>query len=109
MTIKIDEDITKLGVIDCLEFLKNKKFSAVENVNAFSKKVKENKLNAFITNTIDYALERAKKIDNGEIKGKLAGVVFGVKDVFCTKGIRTTCASKILENFNYLLSPKILS
>ena len=93
------DEIVKLGVIDCLAGLQNKKFSAVENVNAFADKVKENKLNAFITTTIDYAVERAKKVDSGEITGKLAGVVFGVKDVFCTKGIRTTCGSKMLEKF----------
>ena len=94
-----NDEIAKLGVVDCLNGLKNKEFSAVENVKAFADKVKENKYNAFITPTIDYALDRAKKVDNGEITGRLAGIVFGVKDAFCTKGIRTTCGSKILENF----------
>ena len=92
-------DLTKLGVIECINGIEKEKFSAVENVIAFQEKIEKSDLNAFITTTFDYALERAKKVDNGEIKGKLAGVVLGVKDVFCTKGIRTTCGSKMLENF----------
>lgn len=94
-----NEEIVKLGAIECKKAIDEKKFSAVENVKAFQEKIENSKLNAYITKTFDYALERAKKVDNGEIKGRLAGVVFGVKDVFCTKGIRTTCASKMLENF----------
>jgi aspartyl-tRNA(Asn)/glutamyl-tRNA(Gln) amidotransferase subunit A len=94
-----NEEITKLGVVEAKNALEEKKFSAVENVNAFQEKIEKSKLNSYITTTFDYALERAKKVDSGEIKGRLAGVVFGVKDVFCTKGIRTTCGSKMLENF----------
>jgi len=94
-----NEEITKLGVVEAKNALEEKKFSAVENVNAFKQKIEKSKLNSYITTTFDYALERAKKVDSGEIKGRLAGVVFGVKDVFCTKGIRTTCGSKMLENF----------
>ncbi len=93
------EEITKLSATECLEGLKNKHFSAVENVNAFIEKIDRNKYNAFITKTFDYALNRAKMVDEGTVKGRLAGVVFGVKDVFCTKGIRTTCGSKMLETF----------
>ena len=56
-----NDEIVKLGVVECLNGLKNKEFSAVENVKAFADKVNENKYNAFIAPTIDYALERAKK------------------------------------------------
>ena len=94
-----NEEITKLGAVECKNAIENNEFSAVENVKAFQEKIEKSDLNAFITTTFDYALERAKKVDSGEITGRLAGVVFGVKDVFCTKGIRTTCGSKILENF----------
>lgn len=94
-----NEEIVKLGAIESKKALDEKKFSAVENVKAFQEKIEKSKLNAYITTTFDYALERAKKVDASEIKGRLAGVVFGVKDVFCTKGIRTTCGSKMLENF----------
>ena len=94
-----NDEIVKLGATECRKALEEKRFTAVENVKAFQEKIEKSELNAFITTTFDYALERAKKVDNGEIKGRLAGVVFGVKDVFCTKGIRTTCGSKMLENF----------
>lgn len=93
------EEITKLGVLECKKAIDDGHFSAVENVNAFIKKIENSKLNAFITTTFEKAIEKAKLIDSGKIKGRLAGIVFGVKDVFCTKGVRTTCGSKMLENF----------
>ena len=77
-----NEEIVKLGAVECKKALEEKKFSAVENVKAFQEKIEKSDLNAFITTTFDYALERAKKVDNGEIKGRLAGVVFGVKDEY---------------------------
>jgi aspartyl-tRNA(Asn)/glutamyl-tRNA(Gln) amidotransferase subunit A len=58
--------------------------------------------NAFITLTPELALEQAKQADI-EIQSKKAGLLTGLpighKDLFCTQGIRTTCASKMLENF----------
>ncbi len=60
-------------------------------------------LNAFLTICAEEALTQAKKIEEKIIKGEslgvLAGVPVAVKDNICTKGVRTTCASKILENF----------
>ncbi len=64
---------------------------------------KDAKIKAYLTLNKDTALERAKtidlKINRGEPLGKLAGVPIAIKDNLCTKGLRTTCASKILENF----------
>lgn len=69
----------------------------------FLKKIQEKKdLNAFITVFDDYAIERAKIIDQKIAMGKagnLAGMVIAVKDILVQKGKRTTCGSKILENF----------
>ena len=61
------------------------------------------KYNAFITETPEYALKQAaesdKRISKGERLSDLDGVPLAIKDLFCTENIRTTAASKILENF----------
>ncbi len=63
---------------------------------------KNPQINAFIHNCFDYALESAERADK-LIKGGnapiLAGIPFGIKDNICTKGLPTTCCSRILENF----------
>ena len=64
---------------------------------------KEKDVQAFITELKDEALKQSEeiqnKIDNGEKLGDLAGIPIGIKDIICTKGVKTTCASKMLENF----------
>ena len=63
----------------------------------------EPQLHSFLCVTAEQALEQARQVDAkiaaGEEIGLLAGIPIGIKDNMCTKGIRTTCASKILENF----------
>jgi aspartyl-tRNA(Asn)/glutamyl-tRNA(Gln) amidotransferase subunit A len=60
-------------------------------------------LHSFLCVTSEYALEQARQVDAkisaGEEIGLLAGIPIGIKDNMCTKGIPTTCASRILENF----------
>lgn len=62
-------------------------------------KIERSKLNAFITLNKEEALRIAEMYDKGKVKGKLAGIPVAVKDNICTKGLRTTCASKILYDF----------
>ena len=63
----------------------------------------EPKVHSFLSVTSEYALEQARQVDAkiaaGEEIGLLAGIPIGIKDNMCTKGIPTTCASRILENF----------
>ena len=58
------------------------------------------KLNTFITTCFDEALKKTKEFDSKKIiSGLLPGIPLAVKDLFCTKNIKTTAGSKILENF----------
>lgn len=74
--------------------------SAHDNVVAAIKKARENEsFNALLSLSEERALDRAAKVDAGEITGRLAGVPFIAKDNFLTLGGTTTAASKMLENF----------
>ncbi|MBD1849258.1 Asp-tRNA(Asn)/Glu-tRNA(Gln) amidotransferase subunit GatA [Leptolyngbya sp. FACHB-711] len=85
--------------------LVNKERSAVELTQAALDRIQalEPKLHSFLSVTGDRAIEQAKQVDAkiaaGEEIGLLAGIPIGIKDNLCTKGIRTTCGSKILQNF----------
>lgn len=74
---------------------------AVENVKEALRRAREiEEYNALLSLTEERALERAARVDAGEISGRLAGVPFVVKDNFLAFGAPTTAASKMLENFN---------
>ena len=98
-------DITELTVHELQEKLKNKELTVVDITKAYCDKIseKEKDVQAFITPLTDEALKQAEeiqaKIDNGGLTGDFAGIPIGIKDNICTKGIKTTCASKMLENF----------
>lgn len=86
-----------------INLIKSKEISSTACVEYYINKIANDKFNSFITKTFDFALENAKNLDKlskEELqKLKLPGIIFGLKDSFCTKNIKTTCGSKMLENF----------
>ncbi len=98
-------NIVELTVHELQEKIKNKELTITQIVEAYIEQIKqkEPKLGAFITTQLEEALLKAKKIDediaNGKEVSTLAGIPIGIKDIICTKGVRTTCGSKMLENF----------
>ena len=96
-------DITKLTIAETREGLKSKQFSATEVAKAYIQSMEDNRrYNAYVLETPEVALEQAKiseaKYQNGT-QGALEGIPLGIKDLFCTKGIRTTACSHILDKF----------
>lgn len=97
-------DLLTASLTEIASGIKQKKISAKETTTFFLDRIQKwnSHLNCYIT--VDQtALHQAElidqKISKGEQPGKLIGVPFGIKDMFCTKGLRTTAGSKILENF----------
>src|SRR5579859_7074022 len=96
-------DLTGLTLADALEGLRGRRFSSEEITLAHLEAMAAARpLNAFVLETPDRALAMAKasdaRIASGEA-GPLEGAPIGVKDLFCTKGVRSTAASRILGNF----------
>lgn len=98
-------DLKQMTAVELSAAIKDKKVTVREAVevslDAIAKK--EESLNCYVTVDREGALQRAdevqKKIDDGTLTGPLAGVPVAVKDNMCTKGMLTTCSSKILGNF----------
>lgn len=95
--------LTKMTIAEAREGLKKKEFSAVELTKAYIEQMENNrKLNAYVLETPEVALAQAKISDEKYAKGMngiLEGIPLGIKDLFCTKGIRTTACSHILDGF----------
>ena len=95
----------ELTIEEASKKFSEKKLSSLELTESVHQRIKETqpKLNSFILVTEEEALKTAKLIDEKRAKGQklspLAGIPLGLKDIFLTKGIRTTCGSKILSNF----------
>lgn len=71
----------------------------LEAISKMLERIEKSKLNAYITVCKKESLQKAEEYDKGKVKGRLAGVPVAVKDNITTKGIRTTCASKMLSNY----------
>lgn len=100
MTMK---KLTDLSLLEARNGLLNKDFTATELTTAFVANMEQQRhLNAFITETAELALSQAKVADANIAKGQarpLEGLPLAIKDIYCTKGVRTTAGSKILDTF----------
>ncbi len=96
--------LTELTIAEAAAGLRARQFSAVElaQVHVDAVAALNPRLNALITETPDLAMEQARAADAAlaaGTAGPLAGIPLAIKDLFCTKGVRTTAGSRILDNF----------
>lgn len=98
-------DITQLTVHELIDKLKNKELTSTQITQSYIDRIeeKEDDVKAFVTILKEEALKQANEIDkkreSGEISSEFAGIPIGIKDNMCTKGVKTTCSSHMLENF----------
>jgi aspartyl-tRNA(Asn)/glutamyl-tRNA(Gln) amidotransferase subunit A len=97
-------ELHALTIAEAHRLLKRKEISSVELTLAVLERIQavEDRVDAFITVTEKEALKQAEKADAEIVKGRcsvLTGIPLAIKDVICTRGIPSTCGSKILENF----------
>jgi aspartyl-tRNA(Asn)/glutamyl-tRNA(Gln) amidotransferase subunit A len=101
--MSLPSKLTDFTLAEAREAVSGKKVSSTELTKAFSKAVADAKpLNAFVTETPEKALEMAAASDARIAKGEarpLEGLPLAIKDLFCTKGVKTTAGSNILNNF----------
>ena len=92
-------NLYELTVHELIEKLDKKEITPEEITKSYIDRIneKEKDVKAFVTLTDKEALEKSKTIDRST--SKFAGIPIGIKDNICTKGIKTTCSSKMLENF----------
>ncbi len=93
--------IQDFTISDINEGYKAKKFSVSEVINSYLERVEKlnTTLNAFITIDAENAKRKAKELDNKGTTNALHGIPFGIKDMFLTKGVKTTAASNVLKNY----------
>ncbi len=96
-------DLLKTSLKEIRDGIRAKKFSSVEVTQSYLNQIEKwnGKINAYITVNTN-AMQAAKRADEAIAQGDqapLAGIPIAIKDMFCTKGLRTTAGSKILENF----------
>ena len=98
-------NITELTVHELQQKLKSKELTIKEIMESYCERIneKEPEVEAFVTTYLEEAKAEAQKVqeklDNGEDLGEYAGIPIGIKDNLCMKGTKTTCSSKMLENF----------
>ncbi|MEF2901311.1 MAG: Asp-tRNA(Asn)/Glu-tRNA(Gln) amidotransferase subunit GatA [Terrisporobacter sp.] len=95
----------KYSIKDLVNKIQNKEISCEEVIDFYIKEIekKEDKIDAFLSLDKENAIKKAKYLDEKIVKGEkvglLAGIPIAIKDNMCTRGVKTTCASKMLEDF----------
>ena len=98
-------ELYEYTVHELIEKLDKKEITPTQITENYLNRIneKEKDVQAFVTVTDESAKAKAKEIEekiaNGDNLGKLAGIPIGIKDNMCTKGVKTTCSSRMLENF----------
>jgi len=97
-------ELYELTIHEAQELLREGEISAVELTQAIIERIVEvdNQVKAYLTITPELALEQAREADRRRAAGEdhpLLGIPLAIKDIICTKGVPTTCGSRILENF----------
>ena len=94
-------ELTSQSLVELCKSIKEKKVSSTEVTKAFIERSEKSKtLNAYITTDFENALTKAKQFDEKpNLDLKLPGIPIAVKDLFCTKNVKTTAGSKILQSF----------
>ena len=98
------ETLLDLNIAQLRELLKKREISSVELTGFYIDRIKryDDELRSYINTTEDMAMDMARKADakiaKGE-EGRLLGIPLGIKDIYCTQGVETTCASQMLKGF----------
>jgi aspartyl-tRNA(Asn)/glutamyl-tRNA(Gln) amidotransferase subunit A len=100
----VTEPLYALTIHEAAELLRRREITSLELTESVLHRIQETEphLNAFITITADLALAQARQADERLERGEahpLTGVPAAIKDIICTKGVRTTCGSHMLENY----------
>ena len=97
-----------LEIKEINNLLKEKKIKPIDLVEEAFQNIEESNLNAFITLNKEEAIKKAKELEEKTVDNLFFGIPIAIKDNICTKGLRTTCASKMLENFTPIYDATVI-